>query len=165
MHPYVQKSRRTILPFKAANDSGLSVFNQPRPPVISGARTRTLFCTDIERPFKPFGEDGGVTRLRIKLKKTAKKIRRKFLPPTISRTEGISTFHQKHLDFGWLRPVAALLVSQNLIRKRLVTPKSNCTAGWSIKGKGESNKAVPGDRTPKQAHHLFVRDCRCNLNL
>ena len=62
-------------------------------------------------------------------------------------------------------PGRCVVVSQNLIRKRLVTAKSNCTAGWSIKGKGESNKAVPGDRTPKQAHHLFVRDCRCNLNL
>src|SRR5258705_13865260 len=32
-------------------DNGVSVFSQPRPPVISGARTRVFSCTDIRTPF------------------------------------------------------------------------------------------------------------------
>src|SRR6476646_6961587 len=51
MQPYVQKSSKMNFPFNAAIESGLSVFNQPRPPVISGARTLALSCTLISDPF------------------------------------------------------------------------------------------------------------------
>src|SRR5215204_320031 len=64
MQPYVQKSSRTNLPLSAASESGLAVFSQPRPPVISGARARGAVCA-IARKLPAASEVADCANIRL----------------------------------------------------------------------------------------------------